>query len=111
MMQWAQVTPAEAVGCVRGQDPRTKSAELFEQIANHCSKQQIIQPCLPPPVCCSHLKLLSIYVTSYRNRIKSWINLANQHIEQQHKGLLRAIVSSCSGSGPSPQVLYCQMLH
>ena len=50
MMQWTQVTPLEAVGCIRGQDTRTKSAGLFEQIANHCSKQQIIQPCPPPPV-------------------------------------------------------------
>ena len=49
MMQWAQVTLAEAVGCIKGQAWRTKNAELFQQTANHCSKPRITQPC-PPAV-------------------------------------------------------------
>lgn len=56
VVQWAQMTPAHTVSCITGEDPRAKSAELFEQIERHYSKQHTTQPypsslsmCPPPP--------------------------------------------------------------
>lgn len=71
VVQWAQITPAHTVGCITGEDPRAKSAELFEQIGQHYSKQHTTQP-YPSPLStpqpqpcsfCSYFDILSAYVT------------------------------------------------
>lgn len=121
VMPWARMLPARAAGCLTGTDPKAKRAELFEEVAKHCSK---LQTTLVYP---SPLLLQSPWLTKYfcdqlqkLIDIRSWINLVIWRTEQQPRtargprqlafhGGIHAL--SLPVQEASLHVLYCQMHH